>query len=772
MVVNDIIFFLMLGLGIGSLYAMLGASIVVSYKGSGVINFAVGAMAMYTAFQFDEAYTVGSIQLPWVNILPFVQMPVTIHLVDGGFGMAGALIIGFLNAVLIGLMAHFLVFRPLRNAAPLGKVVGALGITIYLQGVALYNFGSSFRQPIKVLPEESIRNFLNLGHDLGENYLILAAGAILVGTALWFVYQYTRFGLATRAAASNEKGAVLLGYSPDLLASINWVIASVVAGMAAVFVGPVQGTLTPIGLTSLVVPALGAALVGGLASVMLAVFGGLGLGMVGSFVAGWLVIKENAPWFPEWLRNGAQDAIPLIAIVIVLFVRGKKLPIRGTVEEKRLPLAPQPVRVFPHLIIWSGVAIALGFIFEAEFSFALSTSLISIMLMLSYVLLTGYVGQISLAQLSLAGVTGFVMSRMMSSGSKVAEISGLGTVSGPGLPWPIAMAIGVVAAVVVGLLFALPALRIRGVQLAVVTIAAAIAIQSLYFENDKLTGLRAGVPGVINSPTFFGFDIGPASGKGTSDNPNFIIFCVVVLALLVLLVVNIRTSGTGRRFLSVRANERAAAAAGVSVARTKILAFGISAAVAGVAGAMLGFQQGSVSSASFIYGFGLALLAFAYLGGITSINGAVVGGMLVASGLVVTINNFWFKGAQLEDYTAIFGGIGLIVTAIRNPQGLAMFFQPAMRHAGNWLVKARGHEWLLALRKFGPSFVIGVIVGYIIWPLRNDSFSKVWMPLLGGLIGLFIRSNVAQGIAGARAKKGAPPTAGPGAPVAPQEVPA
>src|SRR4029077_16015411 len=102
-----------------------------------------------------------------------------------------------------------------------------------------------------------------------------------------------------------------------------------------------------------------------------------------------------------------------------------------------------------------------------------------------------------------------------------------------------------------------------------------------------------------------------------------------------------------------------------------------------------------------------------------------------------------------------------------------MFFQPTMRYAGNWLVKARGHEWALALKKFLPTFVIGVVIGYIIWPLRNDSFSWFWMPLVGGLIALFIRSNIMQAREASKAKKALKPGASRGtAPVATQEVPA
>jgi len=138
---KDFIAYLVLGIGSGAFFALLAAGIVVAFKGSGVINFAHGAVAMYTGFQYYYLRAKGLFRFPWVDFLPFkwLNVPVTLKLggADGKVGMAGAFILAMLTALLIGVMMHFLVFRPLRNAAPLGKVIGSLGVMIYLQGVAL-----------------------------------------------------------------------------------------------------------------------------------------------------------------------------------------------------------------------------------------------------------------------------------------------------------------------------------------------------------------------------------------------------------------------------------------------------------------------------------------------------------------------------------------------------------------------------------------------------------------------------------------------------------
>jgi branched-chain amino acid transport system permease protein len=748
--VNNVIFFLLLGLGIGSLYSMLGAGLVIVYRGSGVINFAQGAFAMYGVFTFDEARRNGYLRLPWVDILPShtLNLPVNIKLSDKGVPTLVAFGIAVAMAVLIGLVVHFLVFRPLRSAPPLGKVIGSLGVMLYLQGVAQLNFGGGGRQPGNIVPDGVYKNFLGLGKAYPKGAVWAIGIAIILGLCLHALFHLTRFGLATRAAAGNEKGAVLLGYSPQLLAALNWVIASVLATVAAIFVGSITGSLTPVGLSALVVASLGAALIGRLKSVMVAVWGGLGLGAVQSLLGFW----SSKDWFPSFLRSGVREVVPLVAICVVLFVRGKKLPLRGTVEERRLPLAPYPVRIKQHLIAWSIIVIAAAFLFQGSgkrtvFAFALTTSLVAAIIMLSMVVITGYVGQISLAQMSLAGGAAFIMARMMANGS--TTISNPFPVSGPGLAWPLAALLGVIAAIVVGVLVGLPAVRVRGVQLAVVTVAAAISLQTLYFENSSLTGLTAGSPANVRSAHFFGIDLRSIGDKGLSDRPEFAIFVLVVLVLCALLVANLRRNGTGRRFLAVRANERAAAAAGINVSRTKLLAFAISAGIAGIGGVILGFKQNDVSSANFVYQASLAYLAFAYLGGITSINGAIVGGLLAPAGVIAVSSNYFFAGTNIDRYTTVFGGIGLVVTAIANPTGIAPSLQPMFQHFGRWLRAARGAQWAAVGRRLGPTAVAGAVVGIVIWPLRVDSYSWFWMPLLGAFLALFIRSLVVQ----ARAKR-------------------
>jgi branched-chain amino acid transport system permease protein len=666
--VKELLFAALLGIGGGGVYAMLGTGIVTAYKGSGVINFAHGAFAMYAAFTYDELLTKGSLALPWVDILPTkgLNLPVHITIQDGGTSEWVAVALGLLMAAAIGLLGHLLVFRPLRNAPALGKVIGSVGLMLYLQAVALLNFGSGGRAPEGFVPKEPIVNFLGLGENMPRLNLYLAGAAVLMGLAVWALLRFSRFGLATRAADEKEKDASLLGYSPQWLAGLNWVLSAVLAGIVGLlFVG--SGSLDTTGFTELVIPALGAALLGGLTSIPLATIGGLGLGM---FQAGMVELTERS-WWPTWLPGaGVRELIPLVVIATYLFFRGAGLPVRGTVVQRRLPRAPEPRHVLIGAAIPAVIALGLSAIFTSDWEVALTTSILATLLMLSWIVITGYLGQISLVQVSLAGLAAFVAAKLAANVEKVSEFDLL-SVTGPNFPDPIAALLGIAAAVGLGLLIGLPAMRIRGVQLAVVTAAAAGPIGLLLLKNESIFGEAAVSNYPIPPPHWFGTYVGATDPESAStDYWHFTVFAVIVTVLVALGVASLRRGATGRRFLAVRANERAAAAAGINVARTKLLGFAIAAGIAGLAGVLQSYRLGTIRPESYGLFASLATFAFVYLGGITSLYGAVVGGLLVGGGLVAQIINEHASGG-FEQYVPVVGAVGLILTAILNPEGIA-----------------------------------------------------------------------------------------------------
>ena len=359
---------LIAGIGAGALYAMLGQGIVVAFRGSGVINFGHGAVAGYTAYSFDELRETGSLYLPWFDPIPefgFLQtlrlnnLPVRIDIFDNVSltnkpNLALTIFICLLMSAFLGLLMHFLVFKPLRNSPTLGKVIGSIGVFLYLSSMIAVNFGGQNRADDGFSgfnnTAGAVTNFLGLGGTIPRSNFFLFAAAIIMCIAVWGLYRFSRFGIATRAADENEKGASLLGYSPQFLAGANWVLASVTAGIAGIlFLHKTQ----PAQIALFVVGGLGAALFGNLTSIPGATLGGMIIGMMAS---GGVELTTN-DWWPDILpADGIRNFMPLLIIILVLYFRGDKLPIRGSISIGRQPRAPATNNVGIGAIAALGIA--------------------------------------------------------------------------------------------------------------------------------------------------------------------------------------------------------------------------------------------------------------------------------------------------------------------------------------------------------------------------------------------------------------------------------
>ena len=233
-----------------------------------------------------------------------------------------------------------------------------------------------------------------------------------------------------------------------------------------------------------------------------------------------------------------------------------------------------------------------------------------------------------------------------------------------GVPFPLSLVMSSLVAAAFGVVIGIPALRVRGANLAVVTLAAAVALERFVFRNPELTK-PAGNP--ISKPVFFGLSLAIQSGRNVA-RWQFGIAVLVVVVLAGLAVGNLARSASGRRFLAIRSNERAAAAAGVDVAANKLLAFTMSSFLAGLGGSLIGYSRGQLSADSFTAAVGLGFLAFAYLGGITSVKGAIIAGTLAPLGVGYVVLDRWLN---LGNSYGVIAGLSLIVTALINQEGIA-----------------------------------------------------------------------------------------------------
>jgi branched-chain amino acid transport system permease protein len=631
---RDVLLYAALGLGAGALIASIALGVVLIYRGSGIINLATGAIAMLAAYLY-WAFKTGYFHFHLSSVPAFALTLVC---------MAA-----------FGLLIELAIFRPLRNTAPLAKLAASLGLLLVLEAGMIVIFGNSLKSAPSVLPSGTVTVFDRV---VPKDRFLLAAIVIVVAAVLAALFRWTPFGLSTRAASENEVSAMLAGLSPSRLAIVNTMLASVVAGGLGVLVAPLIA-LDAQTLAFQVVPALAAALLAGFTSFFIACFAGLAIGMVQSLLIYW----GTQSWFPTDEGGAPIPGLPelfvFLVIVLALFLRGASLPGRGELVEKRLPAVPRPER----LLRWSATAAIVGVValiaFPYGFRQSLINSLLGVVICLSLVVIVGFVGQISVVQLALAGVAGFTMSHLATD------------VGGIWAEFPVSLLIGALTATVVGLLIAVSALRVRGVSLVVVTLAAAVALEQFGFQNVRWGGGFTGSP--VTQPELGGLDLSPhAPFRGLDDKIPSPVFGFLVLAaviLLGLLVANVRRSSLGQRMLAVRSNERAAAAAGINVRNTKLAGFGIAAFVAGMAGALYAYNFGSVSYSRFGALAALALIAFTYFGGITMVSGAIIAGIGATEGLLPHSFDEWL--GLSGNWALLVGGFALIVTLLVHPEGIA-----------------------------------------------------------------------------------------------------
>jgi ABC-type branched-subunit amino acid transport system ATPase component/ABC-type branched-subunit amino acid transport system permease subunit len=640
--------FLLLGLSNGAVFAALALGLVLTYRSSGVINFATGSIALLTAYTY--AYLR---QGQLFSLIPGTDTVIDLH---HAFGLWTASLLALMVAGFIGLMLHVFVFRPLRAAPPVARAVASLGVSVVITSSIVARLGTA--GPI-IKPIFPTGTWTVFDVHLSTDRVYFATVILCVALVLTALFRFSRFGLATRAAAESQKGAYVSGISPEWIAAGNWVLSSMVAGLAGILIAPIS-QIAPTTYTLFIVPALAAAIIGGFQYLLPAAVAGLAIGMMQSEAT---FLQSTHTWLPS---TGLSELVPLILVMIFLVVRAKPLPSRGATATRTLGRAPRPHDLVVTPIAFSAVAAVAMFVLRDTWRTSLISSLIFAVLSLSLVVVTGYAGQVSLAQLTLAGASGFLL-------GPIAQDAGI--------PFPIAPILAALGAAVVGVLIGLPALRIRGLTVAVVTLTLAYSLAAVWFNNTDFvpaSGLQ------IQPPSLLGYDLG--IGSGTTDFPRsrFGLLCLVVLVLVGLGVAKLRTSSLGSQMLAIRANERSAGAAGINVTMVKIAAFALASFIAGLAGTLLAYRQETVSGLSYTALGGLAVFTTTYLAGITSVSGGVLAGFMASGGLVFAAADHVFSTGVWYDVIA---GVLLLLTVIFKPEGVV---GPAHAFVEARRAKARG----------------------------------------------------------------------------------
>ncbi|MEA3018794.1 MAG: hypothetical protein QOI47_318, partial [Actinomycetota bacterium] len=460
---------------------LLGQSIVVVHRGSGVINFGSAAVGMVAAYLFYDMWPGHGI--PW---------PI-------------ALILALLFAGAVGSAMYLLVLRKLRTSSVATKVIATLGLMLFATALTTQYFAPTgdVRSVGSVLPEGQYAPFNDL-HFNKQGPILIGIG-LLVSALLWAMQKYTRFGLATSAVCENETVAAGMGLSPHVISTANWALGSALGALAIILIAPISG-LSPQTIPLLIVPALGAALIGQFDSLLLTLVGALAIG-IGEAEVG---VFTSAP--------GWAEAAPLIAIVAILIMR---TPPRFDRSDAAARLAHVgsgrigvPALVAGALSLLAILTVSLAWLNPLTFSILIAIS------MLSVVVITGYAGQLSLAQFGLAGLGAFFTAFFA---------------AGHGLPMWAAMLLGIIVTVPLGLLVGVPALRTKGPTLAIATLSLVVVIGDLLLNNPST--VRWFKSGALPPLEIFGFTF-----NNVTEPRRFSVFCWVVLVLMCLVTANLRRS--------------------------------------------------------------------------------------------------------------------------------------------------------------------------------------------------------------------------------------
>ena len=611
--VSNLFTFTVLGLITAAAYAIASSGLVITYATSNVFNMAHGAIGMVSAFLFWQ------LAVPWG--LPLV--------------LSAALVV-LVFAPLFGALLERTMMRHLTDASVTVSLTVTVGLFVLLLGLAQTVWPGGVARDV---PPFFAGRSVGLGginiayHDL---LTLLLAG--LVAAGLYLLLNRTRTGTGMRAIVDNRELLALHGARPQRLGMLSWAIGSGLAGLAGVMLASKIG-FQYVTLTLVVINAFAAAMVGRLKSLPRTFVGAILLGIVIEMSLG-----LGSTYIPGDIQdNDVYKGVLASLATIFLFAAMLALPQEklrvGRVEGASLVRLPSRART---LLSGAGlivvVAVATQFIGAGTTS-SLSRGLGLACIMLSLVLLAGYGGDMSLAQLTFAG---FGALTVLKWGAFVFQ----GQVSIFAI-----LAAGLVAGAV-GALVALPALRLRGLYLGLGTLAFAVAMDEIVFKKPLL-GFQLGGGATITRPSMFESEAGAA------------IYVAIGFVILAVFVLELRRSRFGRLLLASRDSPAALSTLGQSITRTRVATFSIAAAIAGMGGVLLATAQVAVGDADFYFFQNLPLLLLVVVGGVTSVTGALIGGLFL--GLSPTITDLF---PTIGGLLNLMIGVAAVLLG-RNPNGLA-----------------------------------------------------------------------------------------------------
>jgi ABC-type branched-subunit amino acid transport system ATPase component/branched-subunit amino acid ABC-type transport system permease component len=651
----------------GGIYSIMASGLVLTYTTSGIFNFAQGAIAFAVAYFYYQ-------------------------LNSGGMPIVPAAILSILVfAPLMGFALDRLLLRRLAEAPVYARVVGTIGLLVAIP---------SFMQWVVVTIGNGIFHAGLVGNKAGEQGLLtpglgptppkvfhviqhvaltsdqlaVFVAALVSALVLWIVLRHTRIGLEMRAVVDRRHLAGLKGVSASKTSAVAWVLTTLLAGLGGVLISPLF-SLDPIIFTLVVLGSLAAVILGGLRSIPIAVVGGVLLGVVQNLVAGYSTA------YPAFIANlhGLSSAVPYLLVILLGLIVGRDRSRQaGSIADDRppsdhrtgmsLPRRWWPWVTFLFLLIgYSMHWFPSGLQASGTAQTAIAQGLAISIILLSFIVVTGMGGMVSLAQATFVTGGGFAAGWALNHnwGIDIPLIASHGQLN---FFW--AVVLGGIVAAAIGALIAWPATRLGAVYLAIWSLAACLFFSLVPFDTQAIGN---GQPGwTIRSPSvdIFGWQLNFAN-----LNDQILLF-IAVFGLITGIVWLFTHSATGRATLAVRSSPTAAMASGIRANRNRILVFAIGAGIAGIGGVMLSLFSFSASNSTAPPLAGLTWLAFVVVFGVRRPGGALLAGLAVAGGtpLLNQLTN-WLPGQTLHTlisspyFLPILFGLGAISLA-QEPDGI------------------------------------------------------------------------------------------------------
>ena len=667
----------------GAIYSMMASGLVLTYQTSGIFNFAHGAIAFTVGYFYFQLNT------------------------GEGMHWIPALILSVLVfAPLLGLLLDRILLRRLAAAPVYARIVGTIGLLVALPnlvqwlaetvGGVVFDLGlpsaadtqaSGNARGVGPSPRE-VYNVL--GVTLDSDKVAVFVAAALSAALLWFVLRRTRAGLSMRAVVDRRELAGLRGINDARTSAMAWVLSVMLAGLGGVLIAPLF-QLSDIVFTLVVFGSLAAVAFSELWSIPRAFIGGLLLGILVNLLAGY-----SDDIFPGFLArlSGLKSAIPFVLTLVLFYVYARRGRERaaGTIADerpapdhreglpawrRRLPWAIATLALVAFSLQWFDVAWLQADIYESSL---IASGLAVGIVFLSFVVLTGMGGMVSLCQATFVTAGGFAAGWALERdwGVDIPLIASHGQLN---FVW--AALIGAALAALVGALVALPVRRLGALVLALSTFAVAFTADLLFFSYEPIGHGSGGW--TIRPPTLDLPVLNEVADLVMNDQQDFLDFSqpqqqvlmlLVVFGLATLLFHSLARSASGRAMLAVRSSDVAARTVGISPARQKVVLFALSGAIAGFGGAFYGLVNFSISRSSVPPLLGLVWIAIAVTFGIRRPGGALLAGLAFAcSAQIFEWIGTDFLGGTVQDlttsqyFTPILFGLGAINLA-KNPDGV------------------------------------------------------------------------------------------------------